>query len=225
MIPVFYIHNFFDDLPPEVQNEFERVSKYRTVQSGTTIVRIGDRRAHIHQIVQGEVKYCSYDSHGRETVAARMRRGDWIGLSELFTGDSAMTNVVAMSDIHLRTIASRDFAELFDRHPVIARNLLRLFVLRFNLVYQLSQDRNQLTLKERLIKMLCALSREQSVIRISQDDLGKMLAASRQALNRLLKELEREGMVALGYRSIRMRDREMLDRKYVHLFDGSAPEL
>lgn len=225
MIPAFDIHNFFDDLPAEIQNEFERVSKYRTVASGTTLVRIGEKRAYVHQLIQGEVKYCSYDSQGRETVTARMRCGDWIGLSEICTGEPAMANVVAMSNIHLRTIAGSDFEKLLDRHPVIARKLLRLFVMRFNLVYRLSQDRNELTLKQRLIKMLFALSREHPVIRMSQEDLGKLLAASRQAMNGLLKELEREGVLALGYRSIRVLGHAPLDREYVHLFDDNASEL
>jgi len=122
----------------------------------------------------------------------------------VFSGKPAMANVVAMSDVQLRAIDHRDFDAILNRHPIILRHLLQIFVSRFDFVYRIAQDRNELTLKERLLKLLFSLSRDTSDIRASQEDLAKMLAASRQALNRLLKELEQEGVLQRGYRSIRV---------------------
>lgn len=232
MIPIFDLHNFCEGLPAAVQQGFDRVSKYRTVDAGAAIVRTGDTRHFIHQLIAGQVIYCSYDSRGRETVTAAMKPGDWIGLSEVFTDAPAMADVVATCPVELRTIARRDFEGLLDAHPVIARHLLKLFSLRFSIVYRLAQDQRELTLKERLLKMLYLLSVRQgqagpgAAIDLSQDDLAKMLAASRQTLNRLLKELEHEGLLTLGYRSIRLIARQRIERQYAYLFAATTgPEL
>ena len=243
MIPVFDLHNFCEGLPAEVQRGFDKVSKYRTVDAGAAIVRTGDTRHFVHQLVAGQVIYCSYDSRGRETVTAAMKPGDWIGLSEVFTDGPAMADVVATSPVELRTIARRDFEALLDAHPVIARHLLKLFSLRFSIVYRLAQDQRELTLKERLLKMLYLLAfrpghsdgrqpdegqadgglpEPDAAIDLSQDDLAKMLAASRQTLNRLLKELEHEGLLTLGYRSIRLAARQRIEREYDYLFTANA---
>lgn len=228
MIPIFDLHNFCEALPVEVRREFDKVSKYRTVDAGAAIVRNGDTRHYVHQLMSGQVIYCSFDRHGRETVAAAMKPGDWIGLSEVFTDAPAMADVVATSQVELRTISRRDFEGLLDSHPVIARQLLKLFSLRFSIVYRSAQDQRELTLKERLLKMLYLMAfrpgqaEAGAPIGLSQDNLAKMLAASRQTLNRLLKELEHEGLVTLGYRSIRLTARERIEREYGDLLAAYA---
>ena len=218
MIPIFDLHNFCEGLPAEVQRKIDKASKYRTVNAGTAIIRNGDSHPFVHQLVSGHVIYCSCDSRGRETVTAVMKPGDWIGLSEVFTDAPAMADVVASTTVQMRTIPRRDFETLLDAYPIIAKHLLKLFSLRFSIVYRLAQDQRELSLKERLVKMLYLLAFPPGQtgpampIALSQDDLARMLAASRQTLNRLLKELEHEGLLTLGYRTIQMATRQKIER-------------
>lgn len=235
MQPVFNLHNFYDGLPAEVREEFDRVSRYRKLTAGIAVVRTGDRRDSLYQLVEGQVKYCSIDRAGRETVSATMKPGDWIGLSEVFAGIPALVDAVTITPARLRVIARQDFESLLDRHPIIARKLLRLFSLRFSIMYRTAQDRHQLTLTERLLKLLHLLSFEEDaarsaggavIIHASQEDLAKMLAASRQTLNRLLRQFEREGLVQLGYRSICLPRPDRLAHDYADLFaNADTPDL
>ena len=231
MIPIFDLHNFCDALPPDVQRALDAVSKYRSVPAGAAILRIGDCGQPVHQLVRGQVIYSSCDSRGRETITASMHAGDWIGLSEVFTEGPAMADVIATTPVELRKIARRDFDALIDRHPVIARQLLKMFSLRFSAVYRLAQDQRELSLKDRLLKMLYLLAFRQNqpgpaaTIALAQNDLAKMLAASRQTLNRLLRELEDEGLLTLGYRSIHLADRQRILRHYAWLLhEDGRPE-
>lgn len=229
MIPVRDMHNFFDALPAEVKREIDAVSSFRNVGRESVLVRAGETRDDLYQLISGRVKYRSCDYHGRETVITFMKQGDWVGLSEIFSGIPAMADVVALSPIRLRTVSKRDFEALLDRHPVIARNLLRLFSLRFSAIYCAGQDRNALTLKERLLKTLYTLcvgagnADGEIVIRMSQDELSKMLFASRQTLNRLLRELQNEGFVRLGYGAIALLGKSNIERRYSYLVNVAEP--
>ncbi len=232
MIPVSNMHNFFAALSPEVQAEFEQVSTFRSVREGDMIIRSGGVCRELYQLREGSVKYSACDYQGRETVIAFMKPGDWIGLSELFTGLPAMSDVLATTPVRLRAIRQRDFEALMDRHPVIARQLLRLFSLRFSTMYYQGMDRGALSLKERLLKTLYMLSfshgqhdesSDEILIEMSQDELSKMLVASRQNLNRALKELEREGLLRLGYGAIRVLGLEGINRHYGYLVNVNQP--
>jgi len=233
MIPTSSIHNFLDGLPDAVQTAFDAVSTHRRFGKSRTIIQAGDRRDVLYQLCEGSVKYCARDERGREMVAAFMKPGDWIGLSELFTGMPAMADVVALSPVRLRVLKRRDFEALMARYPVIAQHLLRVFSLRFSVMYYAAQDRSALTLKERLIKTLYTLSfstdkqeadGKDLVIRMSQEELSRVLASSRQRVNRALKELEREGLLRLGYGAIRLGGRAPLLGRYGRLVrSGGAP--
>lgn len=118
-----------------------------------------------------------------------------------------------------------------NRHPEIARGILRVVSLRTRLMLHLIDDRN-LSLKERVVKTLYAqafshgkfggeLSR--ILISLSQEELSKLLVSSRQQLNRTLKELECEGLLELGYGGIYVRDLESLRQRYGHLIDVDEP--
>lgn len=227
MIAVPNLHNFFDELPAQVRAEFDRVSHYRQEKAGTVLVHRGDMRGTLSQIVDGEAKVSSFDSRGRETVAATLKTGDWFGLSEALIGIPSMVDTIAITPARLRIVARRDFDALLERHPIIARQLLRLFCHRFAIVYRTAQDRHELPLSERLLKMLYLLSFEHAArhdggdaaeLRMAQDELAKMLAVSRQTLNRELRSLERGGLLTLGYRSIRLAPRARLLARYPHLF-------
>lgn len=226
------MHNFFDALSPEIRAEIEAVSTFRTLHQGDMILRAGDLSGQVYQLCEGRAKVCSCDVQGRETVAAFMKDGDWFGVSEMFTALPSMSDVVALSPVRVRSIQQRDFDALLDRHPSISRQLLRVLSLRFALMYYLDIDRNALSLKERLLKTLYMLSfshgrrvdaEHDIVIEMSQEELSKLLVASRQNLNRALKELEREGLLTISYGAINLHGLEQIQGQYGYLVNVAQP--
>jgi CRP-like cAMP-binding protein len=226
------MHNFSAELPTEVLQAIDKNSSYRRIGADENIFVAGKVYNELYQICSGEAKYCSVDIQGRETVAAFGKEGDWIGLSEIFTGLPALSDVVAISRVKLRVIRKPDFDLLIDQYPVIARELLRLMSLRFSAMYYLNVDRTSLTLKERTVKTLYSLSfshgkqnskEEDILIELSQEELGKVLAVSRQNLNKILKELEREGLLSLSYGAIRLKGLKGILSQYGQLIDVKQP--
>ena len=66
--------------------------------------------------------------------------------------------------------------------------------------------------RERMISRLLLMSGEGRAVPLSQATLAEMVGVTRKAVNGWLGELERRGLVALGYGRIEVRDRAGLER-------------
>lgn len=230
MTPIINMHNFFDALPSEVRQAMEEISVWREAPRGAVLVQAGAVQSELQQLCEGRAKYCYFDQQGREKVAMPLRPGDWIGVSEMFTGLPTLSNVVAQSPARLRAIRHDAFEALMARYPAILRELMRIQSLRFSALHYLSLERETLNLKERLLKTLHALalsqqgSPEQGVsIHMPQIELSRMLAVSRPKLNQALKELEKEGLLTVHYGSICLHRPTDLPSAYSHLLAMPQP--
>ena len=93
-------------------------------------------------------------------------------------------------------------------------------------------DRSILSLKERVLKTLYMLSFSHGktaanssdiLIELSQEELSKLLVASRQNLNKVLKELEREGLLKISYGSVCLHGLEPIRQHYGYLVNVGQP--
>lgn len=231
MQPIGKLHDFVEALPPALRAKLDAASTARTLKPGSRLLRLGVVPTDLFQIVDGRVKYSAWDHRGREVVLTYMTRGDWIGLSEVFTGLPALWNVVAETPLQVRVIRSTDFERLVDAHPALGKQLLRLFALRFSLYRLFGLDHSGLSLKERVIKMLYFLSfghdkdaGEQQPVRIalSQQALAQVVGASRQKLNPVLKALRAEGLVDTAVGELTLASRAAVVARYGHLLIPDA---
>ena len=229
--PIANLHDFVEALSPLVRADLDAVSTYRTVKSGERLLRAGVLPQELFQITQGRVKYSAWDHTGRETVLTYMTCGDWVGLSEVFTELPSLWNVVAESPVQVRAIRRREFHKLVETHPELAQRILRLFALRFSLHRLFGLDHSSLTLKERVVKMLYFLSfghdKESDdsrpvELRLTQEALGKVVGASRQKLNPVLKALQGEQLVEVKFGSLTLRSRAAVVERYAHLLIPGA---
>lgn len=113
--------------------------------------------------------------------------------------------VEALSPVTARVISRGQFHGLLDRQPAQSRELLRVFAPRFSLHRLFGLDHCTRSLKERLIKMLyflsCSHDKDASdtqpiFMKLSQEELGKVVGACRQKLNPALKAPEKEPRAA-----------------------------
>ena len=220
------LHNFFDTLPAEAQHDLNAVSSERSVARGQVFRRAGERPAAVYQLRSGRVKYSACDAQGRDVVLTFMCPGDWIGLSELFSGLAAAWDVTALAPVQLRVIQRADFELQMARHPAVAAQLLRIFSLRFSLFQVFGLDHSALTLKERVMKTLYLLSFSHDgnvgpgdpiLLPISQEELSKVVGSSRQKLNAALKTLAQEGLVEVQFGGLRLPSRRRIVEQYGHL--------
>jgi len=228
-IPVIDFHDFFPALADETKAEIDALCSYRNVLPDTHLIRNGAYFTELYQIQSGYVKYSTVDHAGREAVLLYMAQGDWIGLSEVFSGLPAYWNVVAHTPVRLRVISQRDFESMVKKHSTLALELLKLFAHRFSIHRLVGPGHHTLSLKERLIKMLYVLSlsygkgapdTDPVVMSLSQEELSKVVGSSRQKLNPALQELAREGLLEVKFGGVTLGSRAGLVERYGYLLNA-----
>lgn len=229
--PIANLHDFVDALSPAARADLDAIGVGRRVKEGARLLRVGVVPQEVFQITEGRVKYSAWDHTGRETVLTYMTRGDWVGLSEVFTELPALWNVVAESPVQVRVIRHEDFRKLVETHADIAQQILKLFALRFSLHRLFGLDHSSLTLKERVVKMLYFLSFGHDkhtdacrpvLLELTQEALGKVVGASRQKLNPVLKALQQEQLVEVRFGALVLRSRAAVLERYGHLLIPGA---
>lgn len=229
MIPLPTPHDFYDAQPAAVRAAIDAASTFKDLPKGGRVMRQGEHSHHLHQVMAGEVKVSSLSRDGRETVVALIREGGWVSLSEIFSGLPGNADVTALTSVRLRSVCRAALLELMREYPTIAEELLRVLSQRFSILYHSSVDRSVLSLKERVIKALYIQAyshgapRGEVTISLPQEELAKMLDTGRQALNRVLQELQREGLIESGYAAVRLRGLDAVRQRYGYLVDVGQP--
>ncbi|HEX5806340.1 MAG TPA: Crp/Fnr family transcriptional regulator [Macromonas sp.] len=229
MIPLRRPHDFYEALPENVRAAIDAASAYRELPKGSRVMRQGEPSHCLYQVVSGEVKVSSLSREGREVVVALIRSGGWVSVSEIFSGLPGNADVTALSPVRIRVVSRADLLQLMRAHPVISEEFLRILSQRFSILYHTSVDRSSLSLKERAIKALYIQAYSHGActgevrITLPQEELAKLLDVGRQALNRVLQELQREGLIEAGYGAVRLLSLEAVHQRYDHLVNVGQP--
>jgi CRP/FNR family cyclic AMP-dependent transcriptional regulator len=220
-----HMHDFVSELSPEAHQAFEQSSVTRSVSKGEAIYRQGEASSELYQLMGGTVKMCNFSLDGREVVTGEFHPGDCFGEMGLIDGLPRVSHAIASSDALLRVISKAPFEQLCERFPEVQGKLALMLCRRVRYLYALNEEASGLSLHQRVARTLLRMAysrasgnpQRELYISISQEELGQMLGASRQSINKELKALAGEGAVELRYGRIYIRDLEQLRENYDHL--------
>lgn len=223
-----HMHDMFGALPEAVRQDIDSRSRQRKVCKGETVYCQGDTPDEMYQLVTGGIKLCNYSIEGGEFVAAEFCPGDCFGEMGLIDGLPRASHAVATADSLLRVLRKDDFHAMVAGHAAFARQVMLTLCRRLRWTYGLTAEASGLVLQQRLALQLFRLaqshgSRDEAgelYIGISQEQLGRMLGASRQSINKELKVLMEEGCVDVRYGKIYLNDLDDICRKYEDLLGG-----
>jgi CRP/FNR family transcriptional regulator len=182
----------------------------RRLPHGDVVVRQGDRTSCLFLVTGGAVRLACVTTEGREVVVALLGAGDLFGEDALLGQPSAVdaravgpTEVVVLPLVHVRGVL---------RHsPSTAEEMLRLVAFRLHRTSRALEDALTGTLPARLSGRLRDLAEAHGAagpggvhirVPITQDELARMVGASREAVNRTLGGLAARGVVRTQGRTI-----------------------
>lgn len=188
----------------------------RRYPNKTVIIRPGDSATVLYYIIEGSLSVSSEDEEGRELILAYLNPGDFIGEMGLFVESTRREVMVrARSVCELAEISYERLFQLFDGQlkeecPKILFSIGRQLTKR---VLQTSRKVSRLAFMDvtsRVAKTLLELCDEPdamthpqgSQIRISRQEISRIVGCSREMVGRVLKQLEDDGMITASGKTI-----------------------
>lgn len=211
-------NRWFAGLPEELAREIVRSGRTRRVRS-RPIFREGTEADGMFAVLSGAVSISHAAHDGHVGLLFVVRPGSWFGETSLFDGGQRNSEALAVGSVEVFHLPRSAFLRLTSASRAWYEAFVRLLCEHHRLVMDQLASVGILPVSARLAQRLLLFSRAQSgrrgdrvAICVSQAELATALGISRQALNRRLRALASDGVIALGYASIEVSDPGRLEK-------------
>nr|WP_242523605.1 cAMP-activated global transcriptional regulator CRP [Microbulbifer salipaludis] len=177
----------------------------RRYPAKSTIIYAGDRCESLYFIMRGSVTVLIEDDEGREMIVAYLNDGDFFGEMGLFDQDTRSAWVRTKTECEVAEISYTKFLELTRQHPEFLFNLATQMAVRLRNTTRKVGDLAFLDVTGRVARTLLDLCNEPDAmthpegmqIKITRQEIGRIVGCSREMVGRVLKTLEEQGLVSV----------------------------
>ncbi len=214
---------WFSGLSPSLRHDILRRAKVRRYRDGDLICERGDPADQWSGVARGAVRVCGTAVSGKQATLTYAQPGAWIGDVGIFDQGLRTHDAHAHGATTLLSVSRGDLREILLVHVELYEALLRLNAARLSRVFQQVEDLSTLPLRARLARQLGTLAHSYGVpegsgkevrigLPLQQDELARLLGASRQRVNMELKAMERDAVIRVQTGALVVRCPDALSR-------------
>jgi CRP-like cAMP-binding protein len=184
---------------------------------GEPIFHVGAPGQSMMVILNGTVRVSLPGPRGKGVILADLPAGELLGEVALLDGKERSADATALTKCELVVLERRDVVAFLEKRPDVCLKLLELMCARLRKSDQRMSDIAFLELSVRLAKVLLdrigpgGRAGVKPKLSLSQTELASMIHATRENVNRCLRNWQRQGIVDLDERWIIVQQREALD--------------
>jgi len=192
-------------------NRFLSYCRVRTVPSKTVMIHAGDLPDVLYYIVDGSVEVMIEDEDGNEMVLAYLNKGQFFGEMGLF-GEHPNRSawVRTRSECEVAEISYSRFRALAKEDPDILLELTAQLATRLRKTSRKVSNLAFLDVTGRVAHTLLELCKEPDAmthpdgmqIRITRQEIGRIVGCSREMAGRVLKALAEQGHISVKGKTI-----------------------
>ena len=172
----------------------------------STIIHAGDESETLYYIIDGSVSVVIEDEDCNEIVLAYLNPGDFFGEMGMFGNGTRTAWVKAKTECEVAELGYNKFVELSQKDAGIMFNVASQLADRLTKTTQKVSDLAFLDVTGRVARQLLDLCNEPDAmthpdgmqIKITRQELGKIVGCSREMAGRVLKNLEQDGLVSVS---------------------------
>jgi len=205
------------DLPSDDVRRLLSIARRRTFARGEVVFHSEDPADSLHLVVRGRFGARVSTPLGDGALVDVLGPGQSFGELALLGPDSARRSatVEALEAGETRSVFRDDFARLQREHPGVKDVLLRLLAEQLRRATDRVVEAYYVDAETRVRRRLVELAGtyEAGVVPLTQEDIAAMAGTSRATVNRVLREEEKLGSVALARGRTSVLDCDALERR------------
>ena len=209
----------FQALGPEERRELVARAHVRRFGAGDTIFLMGSPGSSMMAVLSGEVRISISSPEGKELLLAILQPGEVFGEIALLDGKERSADAKAHTACSLAILERRDVLAFLDRHPHGWPRIVEVLCERFRDNTEHVAEVALMQLPARLAKALLRREVERGATSarggrgaLSQRELGNMVGAARESVNKCLNEWQRGGVIRLDDNVVTIVNRQALER-------------
>lgn len=195
-------------ITPQIKqvDEFLNHCHRRRYPAKSTIIYAGDSGDSLYYIIKGSVTVLIEDDDGREMIVAYLNKGDFFGEMGLFDNqDMRSAWVRAKTECEVAEISYSKFNEISEKYPQIVLAIGGQMAQRLRQTTRKVGDLAFLDVTGRVARTLLDLCKQPDAmthpdgmqIKITRQEIGRIVGCSREMVGRVLKTLEEQGLVSV----------------------------
>ncbi len=190
---------------PNVENFLSHCHR-RRYPAKSTIIYAGDTGDTLYYILKGSVTVLIEDEDGREMIVAYLNPGDFFGEMGLFGDQDRSAWIRAKTECEVGEISHAKFLELAESNPEVLFAVARQMASRLRATTRKVGDLAFLDVTGRVARTLLELCDQPDAmthpdgmqIKVTRQEIGRIVGCSREMVGRVLKTLEDQGLVSVS---------------------------
>ena len=200
-----------EGVPPADVRRFLTLARRRTFERDEVVFHHGDVADAVHLVARGRFALRVFSPIGESAMLAVRGPGESFGELALGSGMQRLVTVSALEPAETRSVAGAAFRELMGRHPELKDVLVRSLVERLRFADQHIIVSRFLDADARVRWALLKLapvyrSGDDVVIPLTQENLAELAGIARGTVNRVLREEQERGVLAVDRGRVRVLD-------------------
>lgn len=184
------------------------------------IFKAGDSGRNVYFLQQGRVKICQPAQEGKDVLLWFCFAGDMFGMAEVAQGGGRVVYAQTCEASEVLVLSQAELTDYLQTHSAAALLIMQVLAGRLralgDVIVNLINDDAQ----TRIIKLMLRLATRHGVrvdqdihldIQLTHQEIADMVGTTRQTVTSVLSQLQRQGLVRLENRRIRIDSMELLD--------------
>lgn len=179
----------------------------RRYPARSTLIYAGEESDTLYYLIKGSVSVIIEDDDGRDMVMAYLNAGDFFGEMGLFDEEQKPRTawVKSRTECEVAEISYTKFENLVRIHPSLMFQLFRQMANRLSQTTRKAGNLVFMDVTGRVARTLLDLSKQPDAmthpdgmqIKITRQEIGRIVGCSREMVGRVLKDLEDRGLVSV----------------------------
>lgn len=180
--------------------------RHKRFRAKSSIIKEGDPSYDLFYVISGSVTVLTEDDKGREIVLAYLNPGDFFGEIGLFDDENRSAFVRARTNCEIAQMSYNKLKSLNSLFPELLIAIASQMAVRLRKTSRKVTDLAFTDVQGRVARTLLDLCKEPDAmthpdgmqIRITRQELGRIVGCSREMVGRVLKHLEEQHLIAVS---------------------------